>query len=144
MSTNDVPQCDNVIVARGRQAEGRRLPTASAVVMGIKGFDFMLPEGHTAKRRDGSFRLRTLGRKDALRPGTADAVGISARHLSAWLPGGGVAAGPGLTIRNAGRSLRQPRHHASASLAKPPGTRRKVPRIPLPLSQPVSFRPRGD
>lgn len=62
MSTNDVPQCDDVIVARGRQAEGSRFQTASAVVVGIKGFDLMLPVGKTAKGRDGSFRLRALSR----------------------------------------------------------------------------------
>ena len=76
MSTNDVPQCDDVIVARGRQAEGGRLTAASAVVVGIKGFDDMLPVGKTAKGRDGSFRLGTLGRKDTLRTGTADAVNL--------------------------------------------------------------------
>ena len=77
MSTNDVPQCDDVIVARGRQAEGSRFKTASAVVVGIKGFDTMLPpQGKTAKGRDGSFRLGTLGRKDTLRTGTADAVNL--------------------------------------------------------------------
>ena len=74
MSTNDVPQCDDVIVARGRQAEGSRFQTASAVVVGIKGCDLMLPVGKTAKGRDGSFRLGTLGRKDTLRTGTADAI----------------------------------------------------------------------
>ncbi len=74
MSTNDMPQCDNVIVARGRHAEWRRLLTTSAVVVGIKWFDFMLPEGKTAKRRDGSFGLRTLGRKDALRTGATDTI----------------------------------------------------------------------
>ncbi len=57
MSTNDVPQCYDVIVARGRQAEGSRFPAAPAVVVGIKGFDAMLPYGKAAKRRDGSFRL---------------------------------------------------------------------------------------
>ena len=51
MSTNDVPQCDDVIVARGRHAEGSRSQTASAVVVGIKGFDDMLPDGKTAKQR---------------------------------------------------------------------------------------------
>ena len=76
MSTNDVPQCDDVIVARGRHAEGCRFQTTSAVVVGIKGFDLMLPVGKTAKRRDGSFRLGTLGRKDTLRTGTADAVNL--------------------------------------------------------------------
>ena len=76
MSTNDVPQCDDVIVARGRHAEGRRLPAASAVVVGIKWFDDMLPDGKTAKRRDGSFRLRALSRQDALGTGTADAVNL--------------------------------------------------------------------
>ena len=76
MSTNDVPQCDDVIVARGRHTEGCRLPAASAVVVGIKGFDDMLPDGKTAKRRDGSFRLGILGRKDTLRTGTADAVNL--------------------------------------------------------------------
>ena len=76
MSTNDVPQCDDVIVARGRQAEGSRFQTASAVVVGIKGCDLMLPVGKTAKGRDGSFRLGTLGRKDTLRAGTADAVNL--------------------------------------------------------------------
>ena len=45
MSTNDVPQCDDVIVARGRQAEGSRFQTASAVIVGIKVFDNMLPNG---------------------------------------------------------------------------------------------------
>ena len=76
MSTNDVPQCDDVIVARGRHAEGCRLTAASAVVVGIKGCDLMLPVGKTAKGRDGSFRLGTLGRKDTLRTGTADAVNL--------------------------------------------------------------------
>ena len=76
MSTNDVPQCDDVIVARGRQAEGRCFLAASAVVVGIKGFDDMLPDGIAAKRCDGSFRLGTLGRKDTLRTGTADAVNL--------------------------------------------------------------------
>jgi hypothetical protein len=36
----------------------------------------MLPVGKTAKGRDGSFRLGTLGRKDTLRAGTADAVNL--------------------------------------------------------------------
>ena len=76
MSTNDVPQCDDVIVARGLHAEGCRFLTASAVVVGIKGCDLMLPVGKTAKGRDGSFRLGTLGRKDTLRTGTADAVNL--------------------------------------------------------------------
>ena len=76
MSTNDVPQCDDVIVARGRHAEGCRLTATSAVVVGIKGCDLMLPVGKTAKGRDGSFRLGTLGRKDTLRTGTADAVNL--------------------------------------------------------------------
>ncbi len=76
MSTNDVPQCDDVIVARGRQAEGSRFLAASAVVVGVKGFDIMMPEGKAAKRRDASFRLCTLGRKDALRTGTANAVNL--------------------------------------------------------------------
>ena len=76
MSTNDVPQCNDVIVARGRQAERSRLTAASAVVVGIKGFNDMLPQGLTVKRRNGSFRLRALGRKDALRTGTADAVNL--------------------------------------------------------------------
>ena len=76
MSTNDVPQCDDVIVARGRHTEGCRLPAASAVVVGIKGFDDMLPDGKTAKRRDGPFRLRALSRQDALGTGTADAVNL--------------------------------------------------------------------
>ena len=76
MSTNDVPQCDDVIVARGRHAEGCRFPAASAVVVGIKVGEDMLPNGKTAKGRDGSFRLGTLGRKDTLRTGTADAVNL--------------------------------------------------------------------
>lgn len=76
MSTNDVPQCDDVIVARGRHTEGCRLTAASAVVVGIKGFDDMLPDGKTAKRRDGPFRLRALSRQDALGTGTADAVNL--------------------------------------------------------------------
>jgi len=38
----------------------------------------MLPVGKTAKGRDGSFRLGTLGRKDTLRTGTADAVNLRA------------------------------------------------------------------
>ena len=62
MSTNNVPQCYDVIVARGRPAEGGRFPAASAVVVGIKGFDDMLPNGRTAKRRYGSFRLRAMSR----------------------------------------------------------------------------------
>ena len=74
MSTNDVPQCDDVIVARGRHAEGCRLTAASAVVVGIKGFDDMLPDGKAAKRRDGPFSLRALSRQDALGTGTADAI----------------------------------------------------------------------
>ena len=57
MSTNDVPQCDDIIVARDRQAEWCRLQTASAVEVGIKGFDYMLPYGKTAERRNSSFRL---------------------------------------------------------------------------------------
>ena len=76
MSTNDVPQCDDVIVARGRHAEGCRLTAASAVVVGIKVGEDMLPNGKTAKRCNGSFRLGTLGRKDTLRTGTADAVNL--------------------------------------------------------------------
>ena len=76
MSTNDVPQCDDVIVARGRHAEGRRLTAASAVVVGIKVGEDMLPNSKTAKRCNGSFRLGTLGRKDTLRTGTADAVNL--------------------------------------------------------------------
>ena len=76
MSTDDVPQCDDVIVARGRHAEWSRLLAASAVVVGIKGCDLMLPVGKTAKGRDGSFRLGTLGRKDTLGAGTADAVNL--------------------------------------------------------------------
>ena len=60
MSTNDVPQCDDVIVARGRQAEGSSFQTASAVVVGIKVFDNMLPNGKVAERRNGSSCLRAL------------------------------------------------------------------------------------
>jgi len=56
-STNDVPQCDDIIVARGRQAERSRFQAASAVVMGIKEFYVTLPNGITAKRCDASFRL---------------------------------------------------------------------------------------
>ena len=74
--TNDVPQCDDVIFARGRQAEWRRFPAAPAVVVGIKWFDVMLPFGKTAKRRDGSFSLRPLGRQDTLRTGTANAINL--------------------------------------------------------------------
>ena len=74
MSANDVPQRDDVIVARGRQAEGGRLAPPSVVVIGINGFDNMLPPGKAAKRRDASLRLRALGGKNALRTGTADAV----------------------------------------------------------------------
>ncbi len=62
MSTNDVPQCDDVIVARGRHAEGCRLTAASAVVVGIKVGEDMLPNGKTAKRCNGSFRLCALSR----------------------------------------------------------------------------------
>ena len=36
----------------------------------------MLPVGKTAKGRDGSFRLGSLSRKDALGTGTADAVDL--------------------------------------------------------------------
>ena len=36
----------------------------------------MMPDGKTAKRRDRSFRLRALSRKDALWTGTADAVNL--------------------------------------------------------------------
>jgi len=36
----------------------------------------MMPDGKTAKRRDRSFRLRSLSRKDALWTGTADAVNL--------------------------------------------------------------------
>ena len=57
MSTNNVPQRDDVIIARGRKAEGSRFPAASAVVVGIKGFDDMLPYGESAKWRDGSSRF---------------------------------------------------------------------------------------
>ena len=84
MSTNDVPQCDDVIVARGRHTEGGRFPATSAVVVGIKWFDDMLPDGNTAKRRDGPFRLGTLGRKDALGTRATDAIelrGVGQRGL---------------------------------------------------------------
>jgi hypothetical protein len=67
-STNNVPQCDNIIVARGRQAEGSRFAAASAVVVGIKGFNMVLPNGKTLKRRNGSFCFRTLSGKNSLRP----------------------------------------------------------------------------
>ena len=60
MSTDDVPQCDDVIVARGRHAEWSRLLAASAVVVGFKVFDNMLPQGKAAERCDGSFCLRAL------------------------------------------------------------------------------------
>ena len=43
MSTNDVPQCDDIVVTRGRHAEWSRLLAAPAVVIGIKVFDNMLP-----------------------------------------------------------------------------------------------------
>jgi len=55
--TNDVPQGDHIIIARGRHTEGRHFHTASAVVVGIKGFDVMLSYDKTAIRRNGSFRL---------------------------------------------------------------------------------------
>lgn len=84
MSTNDVPQRDNIIIARGRHAEGRRFAAASAVVVGIKGFDVMLPGGNPPVRRDGPFRLRALGRQDALRARATDAIelrGVGQRGL---------------------------------------------------------------
>jgi len=34
----------------------------------------MMPDGKTAKRREGPFRLGSLSRKDALGTGTANAV----------------------------------------------------------------------
>ena len=36
----------------------------------------MLPKGKTAKRRNGSLRLRALGRKDALGTGAADSANL--------------------------------------------------------------------
>ena len=48
--------------------------------------------------------------------------------------------GSGRTTREADRTLRRSRHHGSASLAKPSGIGRKVPRLSLLSSEPVSFR----
>ena len=59
-STNDVPQRDNIVVAQGRHAEWSRLLAASAVVVGFKVFDNMLPQAKVAERRNRSFRLRAL------------------------------------------------------------------------------------
>ncbi len=38
-----MPQCDDIVIARGRQAEGCRLHAASAVEIGMEWFDKMLP-----------------------------------------------------------------------------------------------------
>jgi hypothetical protein len=45
----------------------------------------MLPLGKTAKRRNGSFRFRAVGGKDALRAGTTDALNLRGVCQSGFL-----------------------------------------------------------
>ena len=72
MLTNDVPQCDDVVQARGWQAEGSRLQAASAVVKEMEGFDDMPPD--STARVGGAFGLGTVGGEQSLRARAADAV----------------------------------------------------------------------
>lgn len=54
-----MPQRNNIIIARDRQAEGGRFVPLSAIVKRIKVFDIMLP-CKAAVRRDVSFSFGTL------------------------------------------------------------------------------------
>lgn len=44
MLTNNMPQSDHIVIARGWQAEGCRLLTASAVKIRMEWFDNVLPD----------------------------------------------------------------------------------------------------
>lgn len=44
MLTNDMPQSDDIVIARGGQAERCRLQTTSAVEIRMEWFDDMLPD----------------------------------------------------------------------------------------------------
>ena len=86
-STNDVPQRNDIVVARGRQAERRRLQPASAVVERFKEFDNVSPD-NAAAHAGRAVGLAALRRADALRPRIANAVelrGIRQRGLTVVL-----------------------------------------------------------
>lgn len=72
MLTDDVPQCNYIVKARGWQAKGCRLQTASAVVKELEGFDNMATNEYA--RVGCSFCLGTVGGKQPLRTGAADAI----------------------------------------------------------------------
>ena len=72
--TDDMPQCDNVVITRGRQAEWRRLYTAPAIVIGMKSVDNK-STGKVEGRRQCSFAPRVLcGVQGALRTRPTDTL----------------------------------------------------------------------
>ena len=76
MLTNDVPQCDDIVIARGRQAKWCRLQPASAVVMGMERFN-MMSLNSVEQRSLSSFAPGSVCGQNALRARRTNAIQLS-------------------------------------------------------------------
>ena len=74
MLTNDVPQCNHIVFARGRQWENGGFARFPDVVKEIKGFNFL--KSFQSARIVTVTGAGTVIRRDALRTGAAHAVEV--------------------------------------------------------------------